>query len=72
MTTPKFSKIHEFPPFRFLNDVELKDDAHFKMSSNPEDHSFRIDIKDVTEEMAGKIKVVAVNENGQDQREVNH
>lgn len=42
---------------------------HFKISQK--DHDYRLDITDVTEEMAGKIKVVAVNENGQDERQAN-
>ena len=49
--------------FRFLNDKELKDDAHFKLSCK--DGNYRVDISDVNEDMAGKIKVVAKNENGE-------
>ena len=49
--------------FRFLNDKELKDDAHFKLSCK--DGTYRVDISDVNEDMAGKIKVVAKNQNGE-------
>jgi hypothetical protein len=34
------------------------------------DSVYRLDLSDVTEDTVGKIKVVAVNENGQDSREV--
>ena len=47
----------------FLNDKEIKDDAHFKTSCK--DGTYRVDISDVNEDMAGKIKVVAKNENGE-------
>jgi len=56
--------------FRYLNDVEIKDDDHFKVSNKPEEHLFRIDIVEINEDHCGKIRVVGKNENGEDAKEV--
>ena len=51
-----------------MNDVEIVEDAHFKLSER--ESIFRVDIEDVQADCLGKIKVVAKNENGQDTKEV--
>ena len=61
---------HEFYKFRFMNDVELVEDDHYKISVKEDEHLFRLDVLDITEDHCGKIKVVAKNENGEDSKEV--
>ena len=56
--------------FRFMNDVELVEDDHYKISVKEDEHLFRLDVLDITEDHCGKIKVVAKNENGEDSKEV--
>ncbi len=51
-----------------MNDKEVTDGGKFKLSCK--DFVYRLDIAEVDEDMAGKIKVVATNENGKDEREV--
>ena len=53
-----------------MNDVEIVDDDHYKVSVKESDHLYRLDIEDVSEDHCGKIKVVAKNENGEDSKEV--
>ena len=53
---------------RYLNDQEVKEGGKFKLSEK--DFVYRLDIADVTEDLLGKVKVVAINDNGQDLREV--
>ena len=53
-----------------MNDVEIVDDDHYKISVKESDHLYRLDIEDVGEDHCGKIKVVAKNENGEDSKEV--
>jgi hypothetical protein len=56
--------------FRYLNDVEIVNNDHFKVGEKPEDYLYRVDIEDITEDHCGKIKVVGKNENGEDSKEV--
>ena len=58
------------PWLRYFNDVEVVDDEHFKLSHKEDEHLYRVDIVDVTEDHCGKIRVVAKNENGEDSKEV--
>eukprot|EP00094_Tigriopus_californicus_P003329 TCALIF_03202-PA protein Name:"Similar to unc-89 Muscle M-line assembly protein unc-89 (Caenorhabditis elegans)" AED:0.27 eAED:0.27 QI:0/0.83/0.76/0.92/0.91/0.88/25/216/2842 len=51
----------------FLNDKELTEGGRFHMSEK--DFVYRLDIKDISEDLVGKVKVVAMNENGEDLRE---
>ncbi len=53
---------------RFLNGKELTDGGKVKVSAK--DFVYRLDLSDVDESMVGKIKVVATNENGTDEKEV--
>ena len=53
-----------------MNDVELVEDDHYKISVKEDEHLFRLDVLDITEDHCGKIKVVAKNENGEDSKEV--
>ena len=53
-----------------MNDVEIVDDDHYKISVKESDHLYRLDIDNVGEDHCGKIKVVAKNENGEDSKEV--
>ena len=53
---------------RFLNDKEISDGGNF--STGCKDSVYRLDISDVNEDLVGKIKVVAENENGRDEKEV--
>ena len=53
-----------------MNDVEIVDDDHYKVSVKESDHLYRLDIDNVGEDHCGKIKVVAKNENGEDSKEV--
>jgi hypothetical protein len=55
-------------PFRYLNDKEITNDGNCKTSEK--DSVFRLDIDSVNEDLVGKIKVVAQNENGKDEKEV--
>ena len=55
---------------RYLNDVEIVNNEHFKVGEKPDEYIFRVDIDDVNEDHCGKIKVVGKNENGQDVKEV--
>ena len=55
-----------------MNDVELVDDDHYQISYKEDEHLYRVDIVDVTEDHCGKIKVVAKNENGEDSKEVSN
>ena len=51
-----------------MNDQEVKEGGKFKLSEK--DFVYRLDIADITEDLVGKVKVVAINDNGQDLREV--
>ena len=53
-----------------MNDVELVEDDHYKISVKEDEHLFRLDVLDIAEDHCGKIKVVAKNENGEDSKEV--
>ena len=53
-----------------MNDVEIVEDDHYKISLKEDTHEYRLDVEDVTEDTCGKIKVVAKNENGEDSKEV--
>ena len=53
-----------------MNDVEIVEDDHYKISVKEDEHLYRLDIIDVMEDHCGKIKVVAKNENGEDTKEV--
>ena len=55
---------------RYLNDTEIVDDDHFKISFKEDEHLYRVDVQDVTEDHCGVIKVHAKNENGEDSKEV--
>ena len=50
--------------------MEVVDDEHFKLSHREDEHLYRVDIVDVTEDHCGKIRVIAKNENGEDSKEV--
>ena len=53
-----------------MNDVEIVEDDHYKVSVKESEHLYRLDIDNVGEDHCGKIKVVAKNENGEDSKEV--
>ena len=53
-----------------MNDVEIVEDDHYKISFKEDTHEYRLDVENVTEDTCGKIKVVAKNENGEDSKEV--
>ena len=55
-----------------MNDVEIVEDDHYKISVKEDEHLYRLDIVDVMEDHCGKIKVVAKNENGEDAKEVSN
>ena len=55
-----------------MNDVEIVEDDHYKISVKEDEHLYRLDIIDVMEDHCGKIKVVAKNENGEDCKEVSN
>ena len=60
----------QYSTFRFMNDVEIVGDDNYAISVKEEDHLYRLDVIDITENHCGKIKVVAKNENGEDSKEV--
>lgn len=53
----------------YLNDVEIVDSEVMKISVKEDEHVYRLDILDVQSNTAGKIKVIAKNENGEDMKE---
>ena len=53
-----------------MNDEEIVDDDHYKVSVKEGEHLYRLDIDNVCENHCGKVKVVAKNENGEDSKEV--
>jgi hypothetical protein len=55
-----------------MNDVEIVEDDHYKISVKEDEHLYRLDVEDVMEDHCGKIKVVAKNENGEDSKEVSN
>ena len=55
---------------RYINDIEIVNDDHFKTGEKPDEFIYRLDIDDITEDHCGKIKVVGKNENGEDSKEV--
>ena len=54
----------------FFNDNEIVDDDHFKMSVKENEHIYRLDVENCSEDHYGKVKVVATNENGSSEKEV--
>ncbi len=57
---------------RYLNDNEIVDDDHFKLSVKEGEYLYRVDIEDCSEDHYGKIKIVAKNENGESVKEVSN
>ena len=55
---------------RYLNDVEIVDDEHFKVSCKEDEYMYRLDIDGCNEDHYGKVKIVAKNENGESAKEV--
>lgn len=55
----------------YLNDKELIDDDHFKISFKEADFMYRLDIEDCNEDHYGQVKIVAKNENGSSTKEAN-
>jgi hypothetical protein len=53
-----------------MNDTEIVDDDHFKISCKEDDFLYRLDVEDCSEDHYGKIKIVAKNENGESVKEV--
>ena len=53
-----------------MNDQEIVDDDHFKVSFKEDEFLYRVDIEDCNEDHYGKVKVVAKNENGESSKEV--
>ena len=59
----------------FFGENEITEEfqpEHFKTSVKENEHIYRLDVEDVTEDHYGKIKVVATNENGESVKEVSH
>ena len=52
----------------FLNGTEVVESDNIKVSFKEEDHQYRLDILDVQSNTAGELKVVAKNENGEDEK----
>ena len=55
-----------------MNDEEIVGDDHYQISVKEDEHLYRLDVVDVTENHCGKVKVVAKNENGEDSKEVSN
>ena len=55
---------------RYLNDVEIEESDHFKISFKESEYLYRLDIEDCNNDHFGKIKIVAKNENGESEKEV--
>ena len=53
-----------------MNDVEIVDDEHFKVSCKEDEYMYRLDIDGCNEDHYGKVKIVAKNENGESAKEV--
>ena len=61
---------HQHYTFRYLNDVEIEESEHFKISFKENEYLYRLDIEDCNNDHFGKIKIVAKNENGESEKEV--
>ncbi len=68
LTTVTLSALHV--NFRYLNDEEIVDNEHFKISCKEDEYLYRVDIEDCNENHYGKVKIVAKNENGESVKEV--
>ena len=53
-----------------MNDVEVEENEHFKVSCKEEEYLYRFDIEGCNEDHYGKVKIVAKNENGESEKEV--
>jgi len=52
----------------YLNGAEVVESDNIKVSFKEEEHQYRLDILDVQSNTAGELKVVAKNENGEDEK----
>jgi len=52
----------------YLNGAEVVESNNIKVSFKEEEHQYRLDILDVQSNTAGELKVVAKNENGEDEK----
>ena len=59
-----------FKYFRYLNDVEIEESEHFQISFKENEYLYRLDILDCNNDHFGKVKIVAKNENGESEKEV--